>query len=158
MKLGSITPVVASKAKIRLRVTSSAVLEKVAEGLTEVNVPAATILLPIWVMPMTEPFMTCGVLFAGIAETTRSPWLALTASAAGAVSMASPTVEANRAAVVRRGRCIRPPWSGSPTRWAEHWFAEPTEPPRSGHHNSWVKNVTSRAWRGAHLTRFGGRS
>ena len=39
LKFGSITPVVASNAKIRLRVRSSALFEKVADGLTDVNVP-----------------------------------------------------------------------------------------------------------------------
>ena len=51
-------PVVASKAKIRLRVMSSAVLANVPAGLTFVNVPAAMILLPIWVIALTEPFIT----------------------------------------------------------------------------------------------------
>ena len=79
LKVGSIAPVVASKAKIRLRTRSSPVLPKVPAGLTEVNVPAAMILLPTWVIALTEPFMTCGVMLAGLAETTRLPWSALTA-------------------------------------------------------------------------------
>ena len=79
LKAGSITPVVASNANTRLRTTSSAVLENVAAGLTDVNVPTATILLPIWVIPWTLPSITCGVVFAGFVETTLVPWSALTA-------------------------------------------------------------------------------
>ena len=71
LKLGSIAPVVASKAKIWLRSMSSPVLLKVPAGLTFVNVPAAMILLPTWVIALTEPFITCGKLVAdvGLAET-----------------------------------------------------------------------------------------
>jgi hypothetical protein len=37
---------------------------------TVVKVPTATILLPIWVIPFTEPFITCGVKSAGFVATT----------------------------------------------------------------------------------------
>jgi hypothetical protein len=102
---GSIAPVVASNAKIRLRTTSSPVLPKVPDGLTEVNVPAAMILLPIWVIALTDPFITCGVELAGFAETTWLPWSALTAPAGGAESPTAVSDAMSRAAPLRR-RCV----------------------------------------------------
>ena len=95
------TPVVASKANTRLRTTSSAVLENVAAGLTEVNVPTATILLPIWVIAWTLPFMTCGVVLAGLVETTPLPWSALTALPCGANATSESVVAAPIAAARR---------------------------------------------------------
>ncbi len=81
LNAASITPVVASKAKIRFRTTSSPVLPKVPDGLTDVKVPAAMILLPTCTIALTEPFITCGVTLTGSAETTWLPWSVLTATA-----------------------------------------------------------------------------
>ena len=72
LKLGSMTPVVASKANSRLRTRSSLVSVKVSAGLTEVNLPPTMIVLPTWVIASTVPSMTCGVPFLGISATT--PW------------------------------------------------------------------------------------
>ncbi len=111
LKAVSIAPVVASKAKIRLRTRSSPLLAYVPAGLTEVNVPAAMILLPTWVIAITAPFMTCGVLSAGFAETTRSPWSAFTAPAGETPCPSSKSAEAVTVPRARRSRdvCIRVP-------------------------------------------------
>ncbi len=111
-------PVVASKAKIRLRTRSSPVLAKVLAGLTEVNVPAAMILLPTWVIALTEPFMTCGVTSAGLAETTRLPWSALTA-AEGSVAAVSTAKEVTSRVAPCRAR-IRIPDSSAPEEVVAH--------------------------------------
>ena len=79
-------------------------------GLTEVNVPAAMILLPTWVIALTEPFMTCGVKSAGLAETTRLPWSALTALPCGA-NATSESVVAAPIAAARRWKAV---CTGSP--------------------------------------------
>src|SRR3954471_15945742 len=101
LKVGSMAPVVASKAKIRLRTRSSPVFVRVAAGLTEVKVPAAITLLPIWVIAMTAPFMACGVLAAGTAETTWLTWSALTAGAGDVPRPSSDSAETVRPAAAR---------------------------------------------------------
>ena len=106
LKAGSITPVVASNANTRLRTTSSAVLENVAAGLTDVNVPTATILLPIWVIPWTLPSITCGVVFAGFVETTLVPWSALTAWVGGAPRATRASVVAATVPMARRFKAL----------------------------------------------------
>ena len=73
LNVGSITPVVASNANIRLRTRSSPVSVNVSAGLTEVNVPPTMTLLPTWVIACTAPFMTCGVPRLGIWETICFP-------------------------------------------------------------------------------------
>jgi hypothetical protein len=115
LNAGSMAPVVASKAKIRLRTTSSPVFPKVPAGLTEVKEPAAMILLPTWVIASTEPFMTCGVVLTGSAETTALPWSAFTAVAGAAPRAETPSVAASEVArtkpLVRRARaCMGFPW------------------------------------------------
>jgi hypothetical protein len=104
LKAGSIAPVVASKAKIRLRTTSSEVFPNVPAGLTDVNVPAAMILLPTWVIASTDPFMTCGVRSPGFADTTPVPRSALTAPACGEPSPRSVREATSRTAPRPRRR------------------------------------------------------
>ena len=112
-KLVSIAPLVASKAKMWLRTMSSPVLLKVPAGLTFVNVPAAMILLPTWVIASTDPFITCGKLVAdvGLAETKLLPRSVLTADAgiAPIPRSESDAVAANTTARREVTRCIWAP-------------------------------------------------
>ncbi len=117
LKAMSMAPVVASNAKMWLRT----MLALAVVCRTVVNVPPAMILLPTWVIAFTEPFMTCGVNAAGIAETSRAPWSTLTA-AAGVAAIARVVISepaAARATSRRRAGTQRdmcgPPHAGAPS-------------------------------------------
>ena len=101
LKLGSMTPVVASKANIRLRVMFA--LEVVCR--TVVKVPAAMILLPTWTIAITAPFCTCGVQLTGLADTIEV-WTEFTALAGTAPTAVAVATAPTTAAVSAR-RCLR---------------------------------------------------
>ena len=79
-------PVVASKAKTRLRV----IVVELLAGLTDVNEPATTIVFPTWVIDRIWPLLTPGVNAAGTAD---------------GISMAGAASTGATASVVPPGEC-----------------------------------------------------
>ena len=74
-------PVVASKAKTRLRV----IVVELLAGLTDVNEPATTIVFPTWVIDRIWPLLTPGVNAAGTADGISMAGAASTGATARAV-------------------------------------------------------------------------